>query len=83
MMRKVTLNQLESLIKKNGVKANYATLRYRQQNTEQMIKRRPRSNDEIKILDRLVRNSIRGAMAQGKVVYDKEKRVLIVDEFKS
>jgi hypothetical protein len=84
-MRKITLNEIRSKITAKGQDIDLTVNLFRNKTKEQgwkMQRIRPRDTDEIKALNYLARKTLRIAMANGSVIYDKERRVLSIAEFR-
>lgn len=46
-----------------------------------MSRNRPRSEDEVRALNYIARSSLRNALQSGSIKYDKERRVLFIEEY--
>jgi hypothetical protein len=82
-VRKMTLEELESKIsaKSHAVDVSVHAFRAKSKELGWIQRRtRPRHKDEIKSLNYLARTSLRAAMKNGSVRYDKERRVLVFAE---
>ena len=84
-MRKLTLDQIKSKIDAKGRTIDHKVNMFRSHSKEQgwlMRRVRPREADEIKALNYIARKTLRDAMKNNTVHYDKERRVFIVDKYR-
>ncbi|GAX91048.1 hypothetical protein EFBL_2708 [Effusibacillus lacus] len=84
-MRKISLEELNEKIKQRREQVDYAVNRFRIKSKDEgwTCKRsRPRNTDEIKALNYIARKTFRNELRDGKVLYDKERRVLSIVEYR-
>ncbi len=80
-MRQWTLEQIKSRRDERASLVNQAVGQFRAKSREQgwtMKRTRPRDADEIRALNEIARRTLREALAEGTVRYDRERRVLIL-----
>jgi hypothetical protein len=78
-LRKMTMGEIRSRIAAKGQLVDYSVNRFRGKTKEEgwvMKRTRPRNADEMKALNYLLRKSLRSAMEEGLIRYDKEGRVM-------
>jgi len=77
----MTLKDIENLKNKSNAKVNLAVANFREKSISQgwnMTRLHPRSEDEVKALNYIARTTFRKAIETGAIVYDKERRVMII-----
>ncbi|EGL83629.1 hypothetical protein CathTA2_0804 [Caldalkalibacillus thermarum TA2.A1] len=82
-MRRLTLKQIKEKVQQNRVTIDNAVHQFRARSKEQgwnMKRTRPRDADEIKALNLLAKRMFDDLRRSGKVMYDKESRVLKIDK---
>lgn len=83
-MRKLTLQDIQSRVLLTKDVVNLAVANFREKTREQgweMSRNRPRSEDEIQALNYIARSTFRNALKSGSIKYDKERRVLFIEEY--
>jgi hypothetical protein len=80
----MTLNEIQSNIAAKRQMVDYSVNIFRGKTHEEgwvMKKTRPRDSDEIKALNYIARKSFRAALQDGTVLYDNERRVMILAKY--
>ncbi len=83
-MRKRSLLDIQSRLSKSNSDVNLAVAKFRDMTIEQgwsLSRNRPRSADEIKALNYIVRITVLKGIRSGTIAYDKEKRVLHIEKY--
>lgn len=82
-MRRLSLQEIQSKLRINNPDVNWAVAKFRESTKElgwSLSRNRPRSADEIKALNYIARTTYREGLRSGSIVYDKEKRVLRIEQ---
>jgi len=80
-LRRLTLEQIEARRNDRANFVNQAVVHFRAKSMQQgwkMKRTRPRTEDEIRALNDVARRTLQKALKEGTVVYDRERRVLIL-----
>ncbi|WP_433945049.1 hypothetical protein [Paenibacillus sp. SN-8-1] len=83
-MRKMTLQDVQSKVSANGAFIHLAVAKFRDHSREtgwEMSRIQNRSADEQKALNYIARSTLRSAMKSGIIQYNKESRVLLVEQY--
>ncbi|SDD51337.1 hypothetical protein SAMN02799630_03672 [Paenibacillus sp. UNCCL117] len=83
-MRKMSLPEIQSKLLRSNPDVNLAVAKFKEKTIEQgwsLSRNRPRSSDEIKALNYMARYTFQEGLRSGAIVYDKEKRVLWVEQY--
>lgn len=84
MMRKLTLQDIQSKVSANGAFVHLAVAKFRDYSKATGWERsriQNRSADEQKALNYIARSTLRSAMKSGSIQYNKESRVLLVEQY--
>lgn len=83
-MRKITLDEIKKHLESKGKSIDYSVQLFRSKTKNDgwpMKRTRPRNSDEMKALNYISRASLRNAIREGKIQYDQERRMLILEQF--